>query len=110
MVVVISFKPALSCGFFKFNYLSVLTYSCFLLQIDNVLMDDNWKKLLDLVGVSDEQRQTKETMEFIYDFVEKRGGIERVTRELEGVVCPPSLPSRDLGDYLLIYLHVIKEN
>ena len=73
-------------------------------------MDDNWKKLLDLVGVSDEQRQTKETMEFIYDFVEKRGGIERVTRELEGVVCSPSLPSTDLGDYLLIYLHVIKEN
>lgn len=46
-------------------------------------MDDNWKKLFDLVGVTDEQKQTKETMEFIYDFVEKRGGIENVTREIE---------------------------
>ena len=97
-------------GFLNFIIYQFLLIHVFLLQIDNVLMDDNWKKLLDLVGVSDEQRQTKETMEFIYDFVEKRGGIERVTRELEGVVCPPSLPSTDLGDYLLIYLHVIKEN
>ena len=36
-------------------------------------MDDNWKKLFDLVGVTDVQNQTKETMDFIYDFVEKRG-------------------------------------
>ena len=75
----------------------------FLLQIDNVQMDDNWKKLFDLVGVTDVQNQTKETMEFIYDFVEKRGGIENVTREieLEKIRGPPSLPSRDLGDYLI---------
>jgi len=75
----------------------------FLLQIDNVQMDDNWKKLFDLVGVTDVQQQTKETMEFIYDFVEKRGGIENVTREieLEKIRGPPSLPSRELGDYLL---------
>lgn len=52
-------------------------------DIDNVQMDDNWKKLFDLVGVTDVQKQTKETMEFIYDFVEKRGGIENVTREIE---------------------------
>ena len=84
----------------------------FLLQIDNVLMDDDWKKLFDLVGVTEEQQQTKETMEFIYDFVDKRGGIENVVREIEferEVMCPPSLPSTDLGDYLMIYLHVIKE-
>ena len=40
-------------------------------------MDDNWKKLFDLVGVTDEQKDTKETKE------EKRGGIENVTREIE---------------------------
>ena len=75
----------------------------FLLQIDNVQMDDNWKKLFDLVGVTDEQKQTKETMEFIYDFVEKRGGIENVTREIEmeKINGPPTLPFRDLGDYLI---------
>lgn len=65
-------------------------------------MDDNWKKLFELVGVTDEQKQTKETMEFIYDFVEKRGGIENVTREIERERKggPLSLPSRDAGDYL----------
>ena len=70
-------------------------------------MDDNWKKLFDFVGVN--HLLTKENKEFIYDFVEKRGGIESVIREIEEEKCPPSLPSTDLGDYLLIYLHVIKE-
>ena len=65
-------------------------------------MDDNWKKLFDLVGVTDEQKQTKETMEFIYDFVEKRGGIENVTREIEmeRKGGPPSLPSQEMGNNL----------
>jgi len=53
------------------------------LKVNNVEMDGNWKKLLDLVGVTEDQMQKKETMEFIYDFVEKRGGIENVTREIE---------------------------
>ena len=65
-------------------------------------MDDNWKKLFDLVGVTDVQNQTKETMEFIYDFVEKRGGIENVTREIEmeRKCGPPLLPSREMGNNL----------
>ena len=53
------------------------------MKVNNVEMDGNWKKLLDLVGVTEDQMQKKETMEFIYDFVEKRGGIENVTREIE---------------------------
>ncbi|XP_068707153.1 uncharacterized protein [Montipora foliosa] len=63
-------------------------------EIDNFQMDDNWKKLLDLAGVTDEQKQSKETMEFIYDFVEKKGGIENVTREIEMEKKggPPPLP------------------
>ena len=55
----------------------------FVLKVNNVEMDGNWKKLLDLVGVTEDQMQKKETMDFIYDFVEKRGGIENVTREIE---------------------------
>ena len=77
-----------------------------------MLIDDSWKKLFDSVGVTKKQQQTKETMEFIYNFVDKRGGIENVVREIafeREVMCPPSLPSTDLGDYLMIYLHVIKE-
>ena len=62
-------------------------------------MDDNWKKLFDLVAVTDAEKQTKETMEFINDFVEKRGRIENVSLgELESerrATWPP--PSRDIG-------------
>ena len=46
-------------------------------------MDGNWKKLLDLIGITEDQMHEKKTMDFIYDFVEKRGGIENVTREIE---------------------------
>ena len=46
-------------------------------------MDSNWKKLLDMIGITEDQMQEKKTMDFIYDFVEKRGGIENVTREIE---------------------------
>ena len=46
-------------------------------------MDDKWKELFSLVGVTAEQMQKKETMDFIYDFVEKRGGIDNVRREIE---------------------------
>ena len=70
-------------------------------QIDDVQMDDNWKKMFELVGVTDVQNQTKETMDFIYDFVEKRGGIENVTREIEmESKGGPPLPTRDFGDYI----------
>ena len=45
--------------------------------------DDRWKRLFDSTGVTKEEQETKETMEFIYDFVEKRGGTENVAREIE---------------------------
>ena len=56
-------------------------------------MDENWKKLLNLVGVTDDQMQGRETRLFIYDLVKKRGGIETVMQEIElerksGTVAP----------------------
>ena len=45
-------------------------------------MDDKWKELF-FLGLTAEQTQQKETMDFIYDFVEKRGGIDNVRREIE---------------------------
>ena len=64
-------------------------------------MDGNeWKELeFELIDVTEEQQQTKETMELIYDFEEERGGIVNVTREIEmerKTAQPPS-PSRDMG-------------
>ena len=53
------------------------------MKVNNVDMDGNWKKLLDLIGITEDQMQEKKTMDFIYDFVEQRGGIENVTREIE---------------------------
>ena len=46
-------------------------------------MDDKWKELFSLVGFTAEEMQKKETMDFIYDFVEKRGGIDNVIREIK---------------------------
>ena len=49
-------------------------------------MDDdwnNWKKLFDLVGVSEDQMLTKGTLDFLYCFVRKRGGVNNVIRELQ---------------------------
>ena len=85
-------------------YYQFFSVSC---QIDNVEMDGNWKKLFELVGVTDAEKQTKETMEFIYDFVEKRGGIENVTREIEmeRKAAPPPPPSRDQGK---LHVHALK--
>ena len=46
-------------------------------------MDDEWKELFSLVGVTAEQMQKMETMDFSYDFYEKRGAIDNVRRQIE---------------------------
>ena len=64
-------------------------------QSDNV--DPQWKKLLDTVGVSDEQLQDQNTAKFIYDFVEQHGGIQEANRQLEATrnaAPPPPPPGR----------------
>ena len=68
-----------------------------LLQINNVQMDDNWRRLFQYVGVTEEQMHNKGTMEFIYDFVEKSGGIENFNREITQIERsqPPPPPVRD---------------
>ena len=56
-----------------------------------------------MVGVTADQMQQKETMDFIYDFVESRGGIENFTREIDmEQIDNPGLPSlKDAGkDYI----------
>ena len=61
------------------------------LQSSNI--QPEWKNLLDKVGVTEEQLQDKETAEFIYDFVEKNGGIQAASRQLDIDRRPPPLPS-----------------
>ncbi|XP_057293238.1 actin nucleation-promoting factor WASL-like isoform X2 [Hydractinia symbiolongicarpus] len=50
-------------------------------DVDNI--DPQWKKLFDTIGVTAKQLQDEETSQFIYDFVESHGGIEKATKELE---------------------------
>ncbi len=67
-----------------------------LLQSSNV--DPQWRKLLDTVGVTNEQLKDQNTATFIYDFVEKHGGIQEANRQLEEAnkmnQTPPPPPSR----------------
>lgn len=51
---------------------------------------------MDTVGVSDEQLKDQNTANFIYDFVEKHGGIQEANRQLEMAknTPPPPPPGR----------------
>eukprot|EP00731_Ephydatia_muelleri_P016684 Em0009g1108a len=46
-------------------------------------ISSEWKQLLDTVGVTHEQLKDNTTAEFIYNFVQERGGIEAANRQLE---------------------------
>lgn len=66
---------------------------------DSSNIDSAWKKLLDTVGVSDAELKDEQTAKFIYDFVEKHGGIEKANQQLEAEKqrAPPPLPSHGGG-------------
>ena len=51
---------------------------------------NNWKKVFDLVGVTEDQMLTKGTLDFLYCFVRKRGGVNNVIRELQGDPLAPT--------------------
>ena len=53
---------------------------CFLLQLNN--LDPDLKNLFDMCGISEAQLKDKETSKVIYDFIEKKGGVEAVKNEL----------------------------
>ena len=64
-------------------------------------IDPQWKKLLDTVGITNEQLKDENTATFIYDFVEKHGGIQEANRQLEEATKkshgPPPPPNRGGG-------------
>lgn len=45
-------------------------------------LDPELKNLFDLCGISEAQLKDKETSKVIYDFIEKKGGVEAVKNEL----------------------------
>lgn len=43
-------------------------------------VDPAIKNLFDSAGITETQMQDKDTAQFIYDFIEKRGGVDAVKR------------------------------
>lgn len=50
------------------------------LQLNN--LDPELKNLFDMCGISEAQLKDRETSKVIYDFIEKKGGVEAVKNEL----------------------------
>lgn len=61
-----------------------------LTQLNN--LDPELKNLFDMCGISEAQLKDRETSKVIYDFIEKKGGVEAVKNELrrqgEGKLLP----------------------
>ncbi|XP_061769265.1 actin nucleation-promoting factor WASL-like isoform X3 [Nerophis ophidion] len=56
-------------------------------------LDPELKNLFDMCGISEAQLKDKETSKVIYDFIEKKGGVEAIKNELRRQAPPPP-PSR----------------
>ncbi|XP_030588339.1 WASP like actin nucleation promoting factor a isoform X1 [Archocentrus centrarchus] len=56
-------------------------------------LDPELKNLFDMCGISEAQLKDRETSKVIYDFIEKKGGVEAVKSELRRQAPPPP-PSR----------------
>ena len=54
------------------------------------------QNLFQSVGISSDDPVDKETVDFIYDFVEKHGGMDAVKKEIAGRPAPPPPPSGKL--------------
>ncbi|KAM7415366.1 hypothetical protein PAMA_019949 [Pampus argenteus] len=55
-------------------------------------LDPELKNLFDMCGISEAQLKDRETSEVIYDFIEKKGGVEAVKNELRRQAPPPPPP------------------
>nr|KAG5699502.1 hypothetical protein BaRGS_020061 [Batillaria attramentaria] len=55
-------------------------------------LDSDMQQLFQSVGISGDSQVDKETVDFIYDFVEKHGGIEAVRQEMKQRPPPPPPP------------------
>ncbi|XP_011605399.1 WASP like actin nucleation promoting factor a isoform X1 [Takifugu rubripes] len=59
-------------------------------------LDPELKNLFDMCGISEAQLKDRKTSKVIYDFIEKKGGVEAVKNELRRQAPPPP-PSRGGG-------------
>lgn len=61
-------------------------------DLENV--DKSMRKFFEKVGISESDLKDKETREFIYDFIEKHGGLDAVKQDIhhQSILPPPSPP------------------
>ena len=58
-------------------------------------LDPEMKALFEQIGIDDQSNVDEETIDFIYDFVDKHGGVEALRKEL------PSKPPGNTGENTL---------
>ena len=58
-------------------------------------LDPEMKALFEQIGIDDQSNVDEETIDFIYDFVDKHGGVEALRKEL------PSKPPGNTGEITL---------
>ncbi|XP_078597603.1 LOW QUALITY PROTEIN: actin nucleation-promoting factor WAS-like [Branchiostoma floridae x Branchiostoma japonicum] len=64
---------------------------------DMTSMDPDLKSLFEQAGISQDLLKDKETSKFIYDFIEKQGGLEAVKKEFKSQSGPPPPPPPSRG-------------
>lgn len=84
----VGLTPEGLCVLYPHSQETIWKYIFVSLEVDT--LDHKWKELFALIGVTNEEMQKKETRDFIYDFVEKQGGIDNVIRELNKEKAIPS--------------------
>ncbi|KAL8594072.1 hypothetical protein ACOMHN_016451 [Nucella lapillus] len=65
-------------------------------------LDPDMKQLFSLVGIDKEEEIDKDTVDFIYDFVEKSGGMDVLRKEMlqQQRPPPPAPPSGEIDGHL----------
>jgi Wiskott-Aldrich syndrome protein len=61
-------------------------------------LDPEMKALFEQIGIDDQSQMDEETMDFIYDFVDKHGGLNAVREDLARRK-PPAAPTHQAGLY-----------
>ncbi|XP_045080046.1 uncharacterized protein LOC123492114 [Coregonus clupeaformis] len=70
-------------------------------------LDPELKNLFDMCGISEAQLKDKETSKVIYDFIERKGGVEAIKKELRRQASPPPLPPIRVGSLQLSELRIV---
>ena len=66
-------------------------------------LDPEMKSLFEQIGIDDQSQVDEETIDFIYDFVDKHGGLNAVREDLARRQPPPA-PSHHTSKSVITYI------